>query len=109
MCGARDRTVRVTRESKESGPQGTCEHKLTAGRAAGARKACGQRAWLAPEDEPGADTSPAQLPHPLTLAMPPDCGFHLGETPASNWARRSSYRAAGAEQGLSVFRPRTLP
>lgn len=44
MCGARDRTVRVTRESKESGPQGTCEHKLTAGQAAGARKVCGQRA-----------------------------------------------------------------
>lgn len=50
----------------------------------------GQRAWLAPEDEPGADTSPAHLPHPLTRSMPPDWGFHLRETPASNWARRSS-------------------
>ena len=87
------------KRAKESGPWGCVSTSSRRGGQRGAqvcaqpdiqRAACGQRARLAPEDEPGADAGPAQLPHPLTLSMPLDCGFHLGETPASNWAQRSS-------------------
>lgn len=88
------------KRTKESGPWGCVSTSSRWGGLRGARKvcawpdiqraACGQRARLAPEDEPGADAGPAQLPHPLTLSTPPDCGFHLGETPASNWAQGSS-------------------
>lgn len=52
---------------------------------------CGQRAWLAPEDEARADTGPAQLPHPLTLAMPRTAGFTSRDPSPPNWARRSSW------------------